>query len=295
MRRSRFTYIGAFHHVMNRGHNGSVIFPSENDKKYFLSIMCARAILLKIKIFAYCIMDNHYHIILQNFSGKLSDFLKHLNSIYATYFRKKYGGRGYVFQDRFKSTLIQNEQYLLTAICYTLLNPIRANIADSIFDYSASSANEYFSNKKNPITDTKFVENLIQSKKNLLNLNGNMIKIKEKNSRMGKVLGDDEFIEDAKEKFNRRIEQKEASPKRRIADIGFKTSQKVIHEFEKKENIHILNINTHKFDGKRLRLKLLIKLREEAGLRYSEINRISIFQELNLYSLSTLYNRSNRK
>ncbi len=292
MRRARFTFIGAFHHVMNRGHNGNAIFPNPEDKKYFLNILHTRALLNKIKIFAYCIMDNHYHIILQNISGKLSDFMKQVNSIYATYFRRKYGGQGYVFQNRFKSTLIQDERYLLTSIIYTLLNPVRANIVKSAFEYRWSSITEYFNNRyAYNVTDIRFVEELLQSKENLIELTGSDVMIEEKNTRLGKVIGDERFIDEAKRRFDRRKRIEEKSCRSRVADIGFKPAEKVIKDFEEKEKFKIEKINTHIRSGKKLRLKLLIRLREESGLRYSQINKIIIFQDLKLYSLSVLYNR----
>jgi len=292
MREARFTFIGAYHHVMNRGHNGMIIFPNPEDKQFFLNLLHKRAILNKIKIFAYCILDNHFHLILQNFSGKLSDFMRQLCSIYATYFRKKYGGQGYVFQNRFKSTLIQDEKYLLTSILYTLLNPVRANIVNSINEYKWTSIEEYFNDKKDVITEAKFVEDLFSKKENLEEyINKFDVKIEEKNCRLGKVMGDDEFIKEAISKFDRRKKQEENSCRRRIKDISFKGVDEVLKEFEKEQTIKLEKINTHTIYGKRLRIKLLIKLRELSGLRYSEINKIKIFQELKLYSLSVLYNR----
>ena len=112
MRKPRFTYIGAFHHVMNRGLEGRPIFSSNVEKDYFIFLIKKYAILYKINILAYVVMDNHYHIILQNSSGKLSNFMRQINSSYALYWRKRHGGRGYVFQDRYKSTLINGEKYL---------------------------------------------------------------------------------------------------------------------------------------------------------------------------------------
>ena len=204
MRRARFTFKGAFHHVMNRGHNGSIIFPHDEDKEYFLFILKKKANLLKIRILAYCIMDNHYHIILQNSSGRLSDFMKQVNSIYATYYRRKYGGQGYVFQNRFKSTLIQQDKYLFKAILYTLLNPVRAKIVKGIFEYRWTSANEYFGGGEG-VTDKGFVEGVIGSKRRLMEVSGEEIKVEEKGSRMGRVMGDDGFIEESLREYDRRV------------------------------------------------------------------------------------------
>ncbi len=204
MRKPRFTFQGAFHHVMNRGHNKSVIFPEPADKLFFIDLIKLKSKLLKIRIFAFCVMDNHYHIILQNSSGKLSDFMKQINGIYGTYYRKKYGGVGYVFQNRYKSTLIQDERYLDTVILYTLLNPVRANIAETALDYKYSSAGEYFVYEKDSITDREFVEGIFQSREMYIELIGKRIQIEEKTTKIGKYIGEGEEVERIVEEHDRR-------------------------------------------------------------------------------------------
>ncbi len=293
MRRARFTFEGAFHHVMNRGHNKSIIFPTRSDKFYFINLIHLKAKLLRIKILAYTIMDNHYHIILQNTSNKLSDFMKQINSIYATYFRKKYGGCGYVFANRFKSTLIQNNSYLLIAILYTLKNPVRAKLVLNPYEYKYSSINEYFNlgNRKN-ITDNKFVEELFGSRNVLKDKLEEEIKIKENRSRMGKVLGDKKFIKESLKKFDRRKENKKGTEKRRIDERPFKKYREIKRIFEIKEGIKVREINIRKIEGKRKRIILLKLLREEGGYKYKEINRLRLYQNLKLNSLSVLYLRA---
>ena len=101
MRRARITYEGAFHHAMNRGINGDNIFAGSKSKKMFLDIMEGTAKNLKIKILTYCIMANHYHLILENSSGRMSDFFRQLNGNYGMIYRKLYGEHGYVFQGRY--------------------------------------------------------------------------------------------------------------------------------------------------------------------------------------------------
>ncbi len=294
MRRARFTYIGAFHHVMNRGLNGTNIFPRPEDKSYFLSILLNKSKFYKIKILAYCIMSNHYHIILQNTSGKLSDFMKQLNGIYGTYFRKKYGGQGYVFQNRFKSTLIQEGKYLINSIIYTLLNPVRAGMVKSPEEYKWSSINDSSFSKS--IIDTDFLNQLI-GKSDLLEMiheiihKNKKVELYEKNCRYGKIIGEDSFVKEAMQKGDRRKRDEAISLKRRKNEKGFKKYQEIIEEFELKEGIKIEEIDFHTKQGKKIRIKLLVKLREEGCMRYSEINKINIFQTIRLESLSVMYNR----
>ena len=145
MRRERITYPGAYHHVMNRGDDGNDIFAGNKKKSQFLDYLEGASSQMKIRIFAYCSIDNHYHLVLENSSGRMSDFLKLLNGQYGMYYRKMYGGKGYVFQSRFKSTIIEDDGYLIKSIEYLLQNPVRAGIVSFAENYIWSSIHYYFS------------------------------------------------------------------------------------------------------------------------------------------------------
>jgi len=97
MRRARVTYLGAYHHIMNRGIRGIDIFSDMKLRDDFIKLLGGK---LKIKLLAYCLMNNHYHLILQNSSDKLSEFMKELNGHYGIIYSKKVGNKGYVFQGR---------------------------------------------------------------------------------------------------------------------------------------------------------------------------------------------------
>ena len=99
MRRARVVYDGSYHHVMNRGLEGRSIFLGDKSKSFFLNLLKEKSKKLKIRLLGYCVMDNHYHLILQNSSAKLSEFMKQLNGHYGMIYRKKEGEKGYVFQD----------------------------------------------------------------------------------------------------------------------------------------------------------------------------------------------------
>ena len=88
MRKRRLTFIGAFHHVMNRGINGMDVFPNDRLKGIFLNLVREKSRLLKIEIYAYCILDSHFHIVLQNSVGKMSELLRQICSQYASIYRK---------------------------------------------------------------------------------------------------------------------------------------------------------------------------------------------------------------
>ena len=104
---------------MNRGYDGNPIFAQATEKEIFLTLLANNAQSTRIRILAYCLMDSHYHLVLENSSGRMSDFFKQLNGQFGTIYRKNKGGRGYVFQDRYKSLLIQDDSYLVMVIGYT--------------------------------------------------------------------------------------------------------------------------------------------------------------------------------
>jgi len=293
MKRVRITYEGAYHHAMNRGINDEAIFSGSKNKIQFLDYLKACSRNLKIRIFAYCILDNHYHLILENSSGRMSDFFRELNGIYGMYYRKMNGGTGYIFQNRYKSTLIQDDSYLQVAIAYVLLNPVRAGIVKNYADYHWSSANEYFTNKASELVDNDFVEGLFQSERNLVDFVYSRLPLDFTNfplvqTKYGMLLGKPEFMETAMSKFNRRQEGDSLGVKR-VEDLFYEPVEKVIWEFESKIGMRIEDINVNTHSGKRLRSELLVRLKDGAGLKYVEIIDIPPFTQLRLSSLGKLY------
>jgi putative transposase len=198
MRRARVTYQGAYHHIMNRGIRGIDIFSDVELRDNFIKLLGEKSGKLKIKLLAYCLMNNHYHLILQNSSNKLSEFMKELNEHFGIIYCKKAGNKGYVFQDRYKSTFIQEGAYLQMAIAYVLLNPLRTGIVDDTYKYKWSSITDYYSSGDS-IVDKKFVEDLFQSREALNEFledwTGKDIPVR--NTRFGKLICDEGYINKA--------------------------------------------------------------------------------------------------
>jgi REP element-mobilizing transposase RayT len=295
MRRERITYLGAYHHVMNRGYDGNDIFFSNQNKSQFLDYLEAACNQMMIRIFAYCVMDNHYHLVLENSSGRMSDFLKLLNGQYGMYYRKMYGGKGYVFQSRFKSTLIENDGYLIQSIEYLLQNPVRAGIVTNAENYIWSSVSDYYSNQTKTIVDFEFVNQLFGSKRSLL---GELASLGNKElplkmTKHGEVLGSNNFLKLALKKHNRRqIPSDQSIGVQRKDERYFDPLEKVLWEFKNIYGVNFDEIDTGTWAGKRLRGKLLVLLKDKAGLKYKEISEISIFSNLSFTSLSDLYRRT---
>jgi REP element-mobilizing transposase RayT len=298
MKRVRITYEGAFHHVMNRGINGEEIFSGHRTKSQFLDFLEEYSKKMRIRIVSYCIMNNHYHLILENSSGRMSDFCRDMNGTYGMYYRKLNGGKGYVFQSRFRSTLIQDDSYLKMAIAYVLLNPVRAGIVEHFTEYIWSSASHYFSDKpfEIEIVDTDFVNELFVSKSQFFKFMelwcSKELPIRE--TKYGGILGAQDFLDEALDKFDRRGKL-ESEGVKRIDDRYFEPEEKVIWEFETKHGLKLEEIDTRSYKGKRLRGELLVLLKDLAGLKYTDIMELPIFRELLVTSLPKLYRDAKKR
>lgn len=278
---------------MNRSIRGEKIFFDNKAGAYFMMLLEEKIGLLKQRILAYCLMDSHYHLIMQNTSGRLSDFMRQLNGQYGMYFRKRVGGAGYVFQSRFKSTLIQEDRYLEMAIIYVLLNPVRKKLVASPWDYEWSSVREYFTGRDSSLVDNRFVEELFQTEINLKQrlTEWANIELPVSDTRMGEVIGDSAFIDFAVRKFNRR-KGAETSDKVTMDDRKFQDVAQVIEHFEISKGIKIDEIDIGNHQGKALRAELLVLLKDKAGLKYSDIVASPLYSSLKYSSLGKLYRRA---
>jgi putative transposase len=117
---------------MNRRIKGEYIFSGDKDNEIFLEHLSKRATILGIRIIGNCLMNNHYHLLLENIFGCMSVLLKQVNGAYGIYYRRKHVGKRYVFQNRFKPTLVQDDSYLRLAILYLLQNPVCAGLLSNI-------------------------------------------------------------------------------------------------------------------------------------------------------------------
>ena len=133
-RRPRLDMAG-FHHIINRGVERKNVFKSDDDKNKFLEILCKACKLHKVDIHAYCLMDNHYHLLIETSLENLSLFMRQVNSNYAIYFNKRYKRVGHLWQGRYKSWYIINDDYLYSLFKYIEYNPVDAKIANNIGEY----------------------------------------------------------------------------------------------------------------------------------------------------------------
>lgn len=149
-RAPRKCYDTSFFHIIVQGINKEYIFKSENYIKKYLNLLNKYKEETKIEIIAYCIMNNHAHILLYtNTIDEMSQYMQKVNTQYAKYYNYKENGRvGYVFRDRYISEPIKHEKYLIRCINYIHSNPVKAGMVMKQEDYQYSSYNDYINGKK---------------------------------------------------------------------------------------------------------------------------------------------------
>jgi len=122
----RIEYDGALYHVTSRGNARKPIYKDDDDRLAFLDILSKTARRFNWLCHAYCLMNNHYHLVIETPDGNLSKGMRQINGIYTQYFNIRHNRPGHIFQGRYKAILIQKESHLLEVSRYVVLNPVRA-------------------------------------------------------------------------------------------------------------------------------------------------------------------------
>ncbi len=154
----RINFENAVYHIIARGNRKEKIFYSDEDKRLFQVKMNKTFQKFSLICYAYCLMDNHYHLFLKTPKANLSKAIHYLNTSYANYFSAKYRLSGPLFQGRYKSILVEQDEYSLVLSAYLHLNPYRAQVKDWQ-SYPASSLPDYLGKRKQLIEnlDTQFI------------------------------------------------------------------------------------------------------------------------------------------
>lgn len=144
MKRGRPVSATGFYHVFSRGINHEVILGQIREKKYFKKIVKKYLSKYAIEIYAYCIMPTHIHFIIKSENiQELSMFMSRVLAEYAQYYNYKKVRNGHVFQGRYGSECIENEEYFWNCLRYVHLNPVKAHLVEKACDFPYSSMNEY--------------------------------------------------------------------------------------------------------------------------------------------------------
>ncbi|EOR24841.1 TPA: transposase [Yersinia enterocolitica] len=140
------------YHIILRGANKQLIFHEEADRMNFLAILKKYKQRSEISIYAWCLMDNHVHLVIKEGNEDISDTMKRIGVSYVYYFNQKYKTNGPLFQDRFRSECVESTRYLLTVIRYIHQNPVQAGLVIYPDKWEWSSCSAYYGKKENSST-----------------------------------------------------------------------------------------------------------------------------------------------
>ncbi len=135
----RLLAAGALYHVTARGNDKMAIYRDDGDRRRFLTTLDTIVERYQVECHAYCLMSNHYHLVVRTLEPNLSSALQYLNGVYAQWWNRQHARVGHMFQGRPKAQLIQREGYFLEACRYVVLNPVRAGLVSNVEDWEWSS------------------------------------------------------------------------------------------------------------------------------------------------------------
>ncbi|SDZ12181.1 transposase [Tindallia californiensis] len=243
-RKPRIHYPGALYHVMAKGNNGEDVLREEMHKKKYLEIIERYKEKQGFILYAYCIMDNHVHLLIQVEDIPLSQIMQRIQQVYTQWFNKKQNRTGHVFQQRYKALLCDKDNYLLQLIKYIHLNPVKGNLAGGIL-YQWSS-HRFYLGKKGNLVNTDYVLSLFsQRKREAVERYQQFLNQKDIAEEKIEYLNADEFLSTQPPSKNvkkdpvetisidRMIEEIAENEKLLISDVSKKTRQQKISDIRK--------------------------------------------------------------
>ena len=281
----RIEYPNAFYHVMNRGASRREIFLADDDYEIFLETLKETSKIFSIRIISYCLMPNHYHLLIQTPKANLSRTMRHLNGVYTQRFNRIHKKDGPLFRGRYKAILVQEDEYLTHLIRYIHLNPIQANLASSPEAYAWTSHKQYLKAKDDsPWLFVRLGLAFFSSKKNqalkiyrrfiLEGIDPRTSAFYDK-KHLEPILGDPDFLKRIKEKYiyGREKLDSEIPEERKIS--GTNSTDRIIEEVSKAfSKSRQAVFQSKRGEENQARHTALLLARELSGLRLSEIAQV---------------------
>jgi len=146
----RIEFPGALYHVTSRGDRQETIYDDDEDRRTYLEILGDVVERFDWLCYAYCLMGNHYHLVIETLEGNLSKGMRHLNGVYTQVSNRRHRRVGHLFQGRYKAILIDKDSYWLEVSRYVVLNPVRAGMVEEPGDWPWSSYNVTVGAKSSP-------------------------------------------------------------------------------------------------------------------------------------------------
>lgn len=209
----RIEYPDAWYHVMNRGRRGEAILSDDQDYVMFTELLKETSEMWNIRIAAYCLMPNHYHMLVQTPEANISRSMRHLNGVYTQRYNSRHKCDGQLFRGRYKSILIDTDSYLLQAVRYIHRNPLEAGLTDKMDSYQWSSHQGYISiaKKWDWLYKNHIFSMLSKNRKDWLRYYRKWVSIEERDEVSEKIsrtkwpvcLGPQTFIDRIKERYGK--------------------------------------------------------------------------------------------
>lgn len=152
---NRWHRAGLIYHVINRGNNRQAIFLEEEDYRRYLSFLYHYKLKYNFKLFAYCLMTNHVHLLIQVNTVSISKIMQAITISHTKHYHYKYRCCGHIWQGRFKSPIVSDDEYMLSVMAYIEQNPLRAKMVKNVEDYFWSSYKMNISRKEYKLIDRK--------------------------------------------------------------------------------------------------------------------------------------------
>ncbi len=156
-RKRRIQFPGMMAHVFSRGNEKKDIYLTDEDRYRFISYIQSSFSKFDYIIHAYCLMPNHYHLLIESKDGRLGALMQYINGNYARYFNWEHKRCGHLFQDRYKSIVVEKDEYISRLVRYIIMNPVKDGFVDSLYRYEWCSYREYMGKKGFKITYTDWI------------------------------------------------------------------------------------------------------------------------------------------
>ena len=252
-RKPRTVSSTGIYHIILRSVNQHIIFEEDSDYRKFLFVLSDCVKKYDVQIYAYCLMDNHIHLLIHSSPDDLPSFFQSLGTRFVRWYNAKYSRSGHLFQDRFYSVAIENGNTFLSVLIYIHNNPVKANIIRYPSEYRWSSFNAYFG-AKDPLVDVSLAYNISGSKEALLRYF----------SREQDSSEDEFFMDDHREALHFCTDEKALSIFK--LETGLSSTSEVINVEKTKRNEYIRRLR-----GKGLTVKQVARLMDISGTTVKRI------------------------
>lgn len=251
---------GCLYHITSRGNGRKKIYQSDRDYQQFIGYVKKAKEKFKFYLYAYVLMSNHYHLLLETTQANLSRIMHYINSAYTTYHNIKHKQSGHLFQGRYKSIVVDVDSYLLELSRYIHLNPLRAKMTVEPGGYRWTSYHEYMGKKAEEVIDVQQMRNYIsinrqEYKQFVMEGIGKRSKIFE-NVYGGFILGRRDFIKAKLDELKEQIEGEDISYRRELIGVEIGDIVEEVARRYKKETEQLYGAKKKSMEAKKVAVYL---------------------------------------